>query len=91
MSEILLNKFEKEKRVIQLYKDGKTIRDIAKEVRMSFRDISNLIKAYNKKIRLQQPKKEENNQSSQIKKLSISSRAFISSKKVKKLMRLKFY
>ena len=85
MSEILLNKFEKEKRVIQLYKDGKTIRDIAKEVRMSFRDISNLIKAYNKKIRLQQPKKEENNQSSPRKKLSISSRAFILFKEGKKI------
>ena len=39
MSEILLNKFEKEKRVIELHKEGKTIRDIAKEVHMSFRDI----------------------------------------------------
>ena len=85
MSEIFLNKFEKEKRVIELYKDGKTIRDIAKEVRMSFRDISNLIKAYNKKIRLQQPKKEENNHSSPIKKLSISSRAFILFKEGKKI------
>jgi transposase len=49
MSEIVLNKFEKEKRVIDLHKEGKTIRDIAKEIHMSFRDISNLIKAYEKK------------------------------------------
>jgi hypothetical protein len=37
MSEILiLNKFEKERRVIELHLAGKTIRDIAKEVHMSF-------------------------------------------------------
>ena len=45
MSEMVLNKFEKEKRVIELYLEGKTIREISKEVHMSFRDISNLIKA----------------------------------------------
>jgi transposase len=48
MSEIHLNKFEKEKRVIELHNQGKTIREIAREVHMSFRDISNLIKAYEK-------------------------------------------
>ena len=37
MSEIPLNKFEKEKRVIEFHKEGKTIREIAKEVYMSFR------------------------------------------------------
>jgi hypothetical protein len=37
MAQILLNKFEKEKRVIELHLEGKTIRDTAKEVRMSFR------------------------------------------------------
>jgi hypothetical protein len=30
--EIKLNKFEKEKRVIELHKQGKTIKEIAKEV-----------------------------------------------------------
>ena len=45
MSEMVLNKFEKEKRVIELHLEGKTIREISKEVHMSFRDISNLIKA----------------------------------------------
>ena len=50
MSEILLNKFEKEKRVIALhFVEGKTIRDIAKEVHMSFRDISKIIKEYRRK------------------------------------------
>ena len=48
MSEILLNKFEKEKRVIELHLEGKTIRDIAKEVHMSFKDIGRIIKAYEK-------------------------------------------
>ena len=73
---IPLNKFAKEKRVIELHQHGKTIRQIAPEVHMSFRDISKIIKAYDKKIGLQQSKKEENNQSSKIKKLSLSSQAF---------------
>ena len=59
MSEILLFKFEKEKRVIELYLQDKTIREIAKEVHMSFRDISNIIKRYNRKIRAQQNNKED--------------------------------
>ena len=74
----ILNKFEKEQKVIELHsKEGKTLKEIAKIVKMSFRDISKIIKAYDKKIRLQQPKKEENNQSSKIKKLSLSSQAFV--------------
>ena len=73
----ILNKFEKEKKVIELHsKEGKTLKEIAKIVKMSFRDISKIIKAYEKKIRLQQNKKEDNNQSSKIKKPSLSSRAF---------------
>ena len=63
---IPLNKFEKEKSVIHLH---------AKEVHMSFRDISKIIKAYDKKIRLQ-VKKEEPNPSNQIKKVSKSSQAY---------------
>ena len=39
MSEILLNKFEKEKRVRELHLEGKTIRDISPVVHMSFRYI----------------------------------------------------
>ena len=54
---IPLNKFEKEEKVIELHKQGKTIRQIAPKVRMSFRDISNKIKDYDKKLRLQQSKK----------------------------------
>ncbi len=48
MSEIHLNKFEKEKRVIELHKEGKTIRAIAHIVHMSFGPISKIIKAYEK-------------------------------------------
>jgi hypothetical protein len=45
-----LNKFEKEKRVIELHKQGKTIKEIAKEVHMAFRDISKIIKKYEDSI-----------------------------------------
>jgi DNA-binding NarL/FixJ family response regulator len=41
-----LNKTEKEKLVIELYNKGKTIREIAKEVHMSFGDISIIIKKF---------------------------------------------
>jgi hypothetical protein len=69
MSEIHLNKFEKEKRVIELHKEGKTIRAIAPLVHMSFGPISKIIKTYDKKVRLEQTKKDENSQSNKIKKL----------------------
>ena len=75
MSEIHLNKYEKEKRVIELHLAGKTIREIAKELRMSFTSISRIIKTYERKKELQ-AKREESNQSSQIKKPFLSSRAF---------------
>ena len=78
MSEILLNKFEKEKRVIQLYLQDKTIRDIAKEVHMSFRDISKIIKEYERKIKIQTNRQNNNNNNSSTKtrNLSTSSQAF---------------
>ncbi len=71
----ILNKFEKEQKVIEVHKQGKTLKEISKIVHMSFRDISKIIKAYERKKELQ-AKREENNQSSQIKKPSISSLAF---------------
>jgi len=71
---IPLNKFEKEKRVIELHLGGKTIRQIAPEVKMSFRDISKIIKDYDKKMRLDTNKGEKKNQT---KKPSTSSQAFI--------------
>src|SRR5215831_7013596 len=39
-----MNRAEKEQYVIQLYKEGKTVREIAELVRMSFRDIGAIIK-----------------------------------------------
>ena len=76
MSEIHLNKFEKEKRVIELhFEKGQTIREIAKEVHMSFRDISNIIKTYEKKKEYQ-AKRDKNNQKGQIKKPLISTQSF---------------
>ena len=76
MAEIPLNKFEKEKKVIELHKQGKTIRQIAPEVHMAFRDISKIIKAYDKKMRLETKKEENNPPNQKIKKPPISSRAF---------------
>jgi hypothetical protein len=70
-----LNKFEKEQKVIELHKQGKTIKQIAVIVHKNFRDISRIIKAYERKKELQ-AKREENNQSGQINKPSISSLAF---------------
>lgn len=40
----MLTRQEKEKLVIDLYNQGKTIRDIAKQLRMSFRDIGTILK-----------------------------------------------
>jgi DNA-binding NarL/FixJ family response regulator len=40
----MLNKTEKEQRVIELYEQGKTIREIAQDVSMSFGDIGAIIK-----------------------------------------------
>ena len=75
MSENHLNKFEKEKRVIELHLAGKTIREIAKEVHLSFTPISKIIKAYERKITLQ-AKRKENNQNGQTKKPLISTQAY---------------
>ena len=75
VSTLFLNNYEKEKRVIELHLSGKTIREIAKEVHMSFTPISKIIKIYERKKELQ-AKRDESNQSSQIKKPSLSCRAF---------------
>ena len=88
MSEIHLNKFEKEKRVIELHLAGKTMREIAKEVHMSFTPISNIIKAYERKKELH-AKKEESNKTNQTKKPSISSQAFILFKEGKQIDEVK--
>jgi hypothetical protein len=46
MTDEKLNRFEKEKKVIELYKEGRTIREISQVVHMAFRDIGKLIKKY---------------------------------------------
>jgi transposase len=40
----MLSRTEKEKRVIELYQQGKTIREIAQEVHMSFASIGSIIR-----------------------------------------------
>ena len=41
---MILSRTEKEQRVIELYQQGKTVREISHEVRMSFGDIGSIIK-----------------------------------------------
>jgi uncharacterized protein YerC len=85
MLEISLNKFEKEKLVIKMHVEGRTIREIAKEAHLAFKDISKITKSYDKKIRFQQSNQKENNPSNQLKKPSISSQAFQLFREGKKL------
>src|SRR5829696_8777426 len=47
----MLTRQEKERLVIDLYNQGKTIRDIAKEVRISFRDIGSILKKVEKEVK----------------------------------------
>ena len=72
---LILNKFEKEKKVIELHKEGKTYKEISKIAHKNFRDIKKIITAYEKKKELQ-AKREENNQNGQIKKPLISTQAY---------------
>ena len=55
----MLTRQEREQIVLDLYNQGKTIRDIAKEVRISFRDIGAVLKKEEEKER--QKKQLENN------------------------------
>jgi hypothetical protein len=57
----MLTRQEREQIVLDLYNQGKTIRDIAKEVRMSFRDIGAVLKKEEEKERQRQKKQLENN------------------------------
>jgi hypothetical protein len=75
LSNIIFDKFEKENKVIELHLEVKTIRDIAKQVRMSFRNISALTKEYERKKRLE-TKTEDKPSNLKSKNPSISSRAF---------------
>jgi hypothetical protein len=73
----ILNKFEKKQKVIELHsKQGKTLKEISKIVHMSFRDISKIIKAYERKKELKAKKEEKDNQTSEIKKTSLRNQFF---------------
>ena len=86
MSQPLLNKFEKEKRVIELHLEGKTIRDIAKEIHMGFYDIGRRIKTYEKQQAAIALKEKPKSDLPQIKKkLSKSSQAIKLFREGKKL------
>ena len=82
----ILNKFEKKERVIALHTQGKTLRQIASEVKMSFRDISKIIKVYDKKMRLENKKGEKKNLTI---KPSIGSQSFMLYQKGKKIDEVK--
>jgi len=57
-----LNREEKRQLVCQLYKEGKTMREIAKEAHMSFGDIGSITKILNEEL---EPKKKETSKESQ--------------------------
>ena len=76
MSEIPLNKFEKRDLILRLLKEGKTYREICHIAHVCPREIKPIAKEYERKKRLENKREEKDNQSTQIKKLSISSRAF---------------
>src|SRR5215208_2285084 len=59
----MLSRQEKERLVIELYNQGKTIRDIAKEVRISFRDIGAILKKASGEMEEKQDTKESLSQS----------------------------
>jgi chromosome segregation ATPase len=61
-----LNREEKRQLVLQLYNEGKTMREIAKEVHMSFGDIGIITKKLNEQL---EPKKKETSKESQALKL----------------------
>jgi hypothetical protein len=65
----VLTRQEKERLVIELYNQGKTIGDIAKEIRMSFRDIGAI-------LRKASGDKEENQDNEQPSLLSPSTQAY---------------
>ena len=73
----ILTRQEKERLVLQLYNQGKTIRDIAKELRMSFRDIGGILK----KASGEKEGKQEKEQSSLVSPSSQAYRLFFEGKK----------
>ena len=56
----MLTRQEREQAVLALYNRGKTIREIAKEIRMSFRDIGTVLKKEEKENERQKRQLENN-------------------------------
>ncbi len=78
----ILNRRERERLVLDLYNQGKTIREIAKEGRMSFRDIGAILNKTleektegSKEQRQDNNDAEENKQQEQQQHLSLSAQA----------------
>jgi cytidylate kinase len=67
----IMTRQERERLVLDLYTQGKTIREIAKEARMSFRDIGAIL---NKK--LEEKVEGSKEQQEEIQQLSVSSQAY---------------
>jgi chromosome segregation ATPase len=63
---MLLSSAEKEAQVVELYKQGKTIREIAKEVHMSFGDIGSVIKKATGDVKEEKEKKTIDTQALQL-------------------------
>ena len=87
MSEIPLNKFEKQDLILRLLKEGKTYRDICRIAHVSPCDIKPIAKEYERKKRLENNKRKE--KKNQTKKPSISSQAFILFKERKQIDEVK--
>ena len=57
----LLNREEKEQYVIQLYKEGRSVREIAKQMHMSFRDIGAITNRLKSEVEREKGHVEERN------------------------------
>jgi hypothetical protein len=73
----ILNRQERERLVLELYNQGKTIREIAKEVRMSFRDIGVILdKAAEEKTKGEEGIKQNNNNGGEKNQQSLPTKAY---------------
>jgi transposase len=55
---VLLSREERERRLIELYEQGKSSREIAKEVHMSFGDIASIIRRHSGEAKAETRKEE---------------------------------
>ena len=75
----IMTRQERERRVLELYNQGKTIREIAKEARMSFRDIGVILnKTLKEKTEATKEQGQDNNRAQCIQQenLSLSAQAY---------------